>query len=257
MGSRQSSLNVLNRDDSHPSRRGTTTNPREGVDCRSDLQVLSLLPTASRRPVRAFLPFLRVRICLFQFIFALTSVQLPRETCIISRNTCAGAWPTRRRQGTPFALTRVHFDKADARNFIHQLQRTSLLFVAHNNSAVALARYTRPRQTGSLDQLNWHARCSRSAGALLETAARAQCHCHMHQPATIHIHTNDELIAGGQKARQERPITEIGSHPTLLSSRLVATEIPRSLIRGLAENPVQNCALFLLINHQNVEDEGI
>ena len=119
-----------------------------GVDCRSDLQVLPLIPTASRRPVRAFpscslLPFLRVRICLFQFIFALASVQLPRETCIISRNTCSGAWPTRRRQGTPFALTRVHFDKADARNFIHQLQRTSLLFVAHNNSAVALARSLR------------------------------------------------------------------------------------------------------------------
>ena len=216
MGSRQSSLNVLNRDDSHPSRRGTTTNPREGVDCRSDLQVLSLLPTASRRPVRAFLPFLRVRICLFQFIFALTSVQLPRETCIISRNTCAGAWPTRRRQGTPFALTRVHFDKADARNFIHQLQRTSLIFVAHNNSAVALARYaTSPDRIARSTELACPLLrgCSRSAGALLETAARAQCHCHMHQPATIHIHTNDELIAGGQKARQERPITEIGSHP--------------------------------------------
>ena len=39
-------------------------------------------------------------------------------------------------------------------------------------------------------------------------------------------------------------------------SRLVATEIPKSLIRGLAENPVQNCALFLFINHQNVEEEG-
>ena len=228
MGSRQSSLNVLNRDDSHPSRRGTTTNPREGVDCRSDLQVLSLLPTASRRPVRAFLPFLRVRICLFQFIFALTSVQLPRETCIISRNTCAGAWPTRRRrQGTPFALTRVHFDKDDIRiqNFTRVSRQANFsarhfyLLHAHNNSAVALARYaTSPDRIARSTELacpllSLCRRSTRNGGARTMPLP--------HAPARHHPHPHQRRAYSGRAKGSPRKANNrnwFSSHLALVSS---------------------------------------
>ena len=181
------------------------------------LLVLSLLPTASRRPVRAFLPFLRVRICLFQFIFALTSVQFPRETCIISRNTCAGAWPTRRRQGTPFALTRVHFDKADARNFIHQLQRTSLLFVAHNNSAVArsLARYaTSPDRIARSTELacpllSLCRRSTRNGGARTMPLP--------HAPARHHPHPHQRRAYSGRAKGSPRKANNRNWFPSLLS----------------------------------------
>ena len=224
MGSRQSSLNVLNRDDSHPSRRGTTTNPREGVDCRSDLQVLSLLPTASRRPVRAFLPFLRVRICLFQFIFALTSVQLPRETCIISRNTCAGAWPTRRRrQGTPFALTRVHFDKAEWQTL--EISSTNFnarhLYLLHTTTQLSrsLARYaTSPDRIARSTELacpllSLCRRSTRNGGARTMPLP--------HAPARHHPHPHQRRAYSGRAKGSPRKANNrnwFSSHLALVSS---------------------------------------
>ena len=121
---------------------------------------------------------------------------LPRETFfVISRNTCAIAWPTRR-QGTPFALTRVHFDKDDIRiqNFTRVSRQANFsarhfyLLHAHNNSAVALARYaTSPDRIARSTELacpllSLCRRSTRNGGARTMPLPHAPARHHPHHP---------------------------------------------------------------------------